>query len=826
MGYEEFSIDIVKYSERHPLALEVLGRSLHNQDVAYWEDYLDRLKKEPDSHIQKVLKVSFHSLPDNDKELFKYIACFFVGKDRDFTEIVLKACGINTRSGITTLIQRCLVSITLNNKLKMHSLIQDMGRDLVRQESPNKPWMRSRLWDHEESFNVLKRRKGTEDILGLYLDMRMLKNQTLRGSLELQTDTLSNLDNLKLLQLNYVHINGSYENFPEELRWLCMHGFPFECIPSDLRMENLVALDISYSNIKSFDMPDSILQPPAKRQKRLIGSRSKDKRSLGSLKILDLSFCEQLRRLGGFSEFPSLEKLIVTNCIRLVEVCESIEQCAELSLINLSYCNNLEKLPTSLGKLKKVKTLLLDRCGLHERPAKMRGMDSQEMVRAINSQEFSCEAIPSKFKFLVTSFPSSLVRLSLENNNLSNESFPTDFSCLSMLKELNLNGNPIISMPTCVRSLPRLEELCMSYNKWMVSVEHPPRTLKALYIEEDGGKAHDSESSLRKILLDPEMSPLELKGHFESFKPWSVEIEGMFKAQNMFGAVNILHSLGWNNFDYTAVRLCRQLYYEFGIFSGLYEKEAMPNWIRHKKKGPIISFTIRNLSGKKLRGLNFCTLQTCQFYYFEVPSIKISNVTKNITWIYNHLIRTANISKKFVTFLSHWMFGANEMEAGDKVTITVTQRTQNDCQLTEECGFSFVYENDFYGRMKEEEEEEYIRQNKRFSWDYFSDVEVDRRMTEEEEYIRQNKRFEVDRRIKEKEEYIRQNKRFEVDIRMEHENTLSYYKSWNNIIGKDLSAFQSPAGEYILQNKRSCWDCISYSNRVVYSVPDEENSIG
>nr|GEU70841.1 hypothetical protein [Tanacetum cinerariifolium] len=505
-GYGEVSDDIVKYSEGHPLALEVLGRSLHNQDVAYWEDYLDRLKKESNSRIEKVLEMSFRSLPDNDKELFKYIACFFVGKDRDFTEIVLKACGINTRSGITNLIQRCLVSIW-SNRFQMHSLIQDMGRDLVRQEAPNKPWMRSRLWDHEESFNVLKRRKGTEDILGLYLDMRMLKNQTLRGSFELQTDTLSNLDNLKLLQLNYVHTNGSYENFPQELRWLCMHGFPLECIPSDLRMENLVALDMSYSNIKSFDMPDS-LQPPAKRQKRLIGSCSKDKRSLGSLKILDLSFCEQLLCLGGFFELPSLERLIVTNCIHLVEVCELIEQCAELSLINLSYCNKLKKLPTSLGKLEKVKTLLLDGCDLHEPPVEMRGMDSQEIVRDIKSQEFSCEAIPN-----------------------------------------------------------------------------------------------------------PDMSPLKLEANFESFKPWSIEIEGMFKSQSMSGAVNILSSLGWINSDNTSVRRRGHYikpYYKFGIFSTLYSRKAMPSQIRDRNKGRIISFTIP-LSPRKLRGLNFCYLQTFQW---------------------------------------------------------------------------------------------------------------------------------------------------------------------------------------------------------------------
>nr|GEY75190.1 hypothetical protein [Tanacetum cinerariifolium] len=521
-------------------------------------------------------------------------------------------------------------------------------RDLVRQESPRKPGMRSRLWDHEESFNVLKLRKGTGDIIGLCLDMRMLKNQTLRGSFELQTDTLSNLDNLKLLQLNYVHINGSYENFPEELKWLCMHG----------------------------------LQP---RQKRLNGSCSKDKRSLGSLKILDLSFCEQLWRLSGFSELPALERLIVTNCIRLVQVCESVEQCAELSLIDLSYCYNLEKLPTSLGKLK-VKTLLLDGCGLHERPAEMRGMDSQEMVRATNSQEFSC-AIPN-----------------------------------------------------------------------------------------------------------PEMSTLKLEAVFELYNPWSIETEGMFKTQSMSGAVNILCSLGWNNsYDTSVRRRGRQIYYEFGIFSTLYlvggvvcggwgwwgRGEAMPNWIRDRNKGPTISFTIP-LSPKNLRGLNFCNVQQYS-EFFKVPSITISNVTKNITWIYNHLILGAQIENKFIIFLSHWMFGANEMEAGDQVTITETQRTQHDNQLTEECGISLMCDDDDDGDDDNDDD---------------SDDDDDGDDDDDD------------------------------DGRMKEEDVLSYYKSWKHIIGKDLSAFQSAIREYILQNKHFSWDYVSYYNKIVYKVPDAKNSIG
>jgi len=54
--------------------------------------------------------------------------------------------------------------------------------------------------------------------------MRMLEKEKLGISYELKTDALSNMDNLMLLQLNYVHMNGSFANFPEELRGLCMHG--------------------------------------------------------------------------------------------------------------------------------------------------------------------------------------------------------------------------------------------------------------------------------------------------------------------------------------------------------------------------------------------------------------------------------------------------------------------------------------------------------------------------------------------------------------------------------------------------------------------------
>ncbi|KAK1413523.1 hypothetical protein QVD17_35298 [Tagetes erecta] len=46
---------------------------------------------------------------------------------------------------------------------------------------------------------------------------------------------------------------------------------------------------------------------------------------------------------------------------------------------------------------------------------------------------------------------------------------------------------------------------------------------------------------------------------------------------------------------------------------------------------------------------------------------------------------------------------------------------------------------------------------------------------------------------------------YEQEKEKEEEDALSYYKSWNNIIGGDLSAFQSTIGAYFLQNEDFMW---------------------
>ncbi|CAI9268955.1 unnamed protein product [Lactuca saligna] len=306
-------------------------------------------------------------------------------------------------------------------------------------------------------------------------------------------------------------MNGSYENFPTQLRWLCMHGFPLKSIPVELRMDSLVAPDLSYSKIESFDVCYTNPSQPKKKQK-LDGSCSKEKKLLGSLKILDLSFCEQLRSVGGFDGLHALERVILTNSIHFLEVCESIEQCAELCLLDLSYCKTLKKLPRTIRMLKKVKTLLLGCCNLGESQTKISDMDSVIL-----------EAIPNDQKFFMISLLRSLVSLSFENANLSNESFPMDFSCLSMLKELYLDENPIVSLPNCARNLRRLVILSMKNCKLLMSID-PPYTQAFLDIYSNS----EHKPLLQKVSFVPEMSPLELLlGGGNSLAPSSFEIEGM-----------------------------------------------------------------------------------------------------------------------------------------------------------------------------------------------------------------------------------------------------------------------------------------------------------
>ncbi|XP_059654438.1 disease resistance protein RUN1-like [Cornus florida] len=154
--YEILSEKVVSYAKGLPLVLEILGASLLNSTIAEWKSELKKLKKIPHMDVQRKLALSMNSLDDEQKGLFLDIACFFVGMDKDFPIKLLKGCGFFPESGIGVLSRRGLVSIDVLNRLRMHDLIQDMAREIVRQECPEEPGERSRLWYHKDALDVLR----------------------------------------------------------------------------------------------------------------------------------------------------------------------------------------------------------------------------------------------------------------------------------------------------------------------------------------------------------------------------------------------------------------------------------------------------------------------------------------------------------------------------------------------------------------------------------------------------------------------------------------------------------------------------------------------
>ena len=72
----------------------------------------------------------------------------------DFVKRILDGYGFFVEIGIDNLVDKCLITIS-NAKLWMHDLLQEMGWEVVKQESTEEPGKRSRLWHHEDIYHVL-----------------------------------------------------------------------------------------------------------------------------------------------------------------------------------------------------------------------------------------------------------------------------------------------------------------------------------------------------------------------------------------------------------------------------------------------------------------------------------------------------------------------------------------------------------------------------------------------------------------------------------------------------------------------------------------------
>ncbi|XP_039165408.1 disease resistance protein RUN1-like [Eucalyptus grandis] len=230
---------------------------------------------------------------------------------------------------------------------RMHDQLRDLGREIVREENPQEPWYRSRLWESKEIQKVLKGNKGSEKIRAIYLN---------KGSSEdfgetpehaghiLTSEQFKNLTRLRFLHVNGAHFSGDFKNSIEELRWLQWQNCPLTFEAENINLKELVALDLSKSKISDkWGGWNSIMMAE-------------------ELKFLDLTRCSSLEGTFFLSAFKNLEVLILKGCWRLEQIDSSIGDMKSMVRLDLTGCISLKELPLEAGKLKALEQLLLQGC--------------------------------------------------------------------------------------------------------------------------------------------------------------------------------------------------------------------------------------------------------------------------------------------------------------------------------------------------------------------------------------------------------------------------------------------------------------------------------
>lgn len=155
-SYLEASNRAILYSHGLPLALQVIGSNFFGKTKEEWSSALDIYERIPNKDISDVLKVSYDDLEEDEKEVFLDLACFYKGRRiGEVVDMLRITRGNAPEHAIRVLEDKSLIKVNYDH-VTIHDLIQDMGRDLVRQESPKDPGKRSRLWYYKDILEVLE----------------------------------------------------------------------------------------------------------------------------------------------------------------------------------------------------------------------------------------------------------------------------------------------------------------------------------------------------------------------------------------------------------------------------------------------------------------------------------------------------------------------------------------------------------------------------------------------------------------------------------------------------------------------------------------------
>ncbi|CAN1195513.1 Disease resistance protein L6 [Linum perenne] len=312
-GFEELSNAIISTAGGLPLTLKVIGSLLYQEEEVVWKEKLKQLRKIPEEEVMERLKISYDGLRYEAQQIFLDIACFYIGENKGFPSYMWSGCNFHPILYVNILVQRSMLEIGDDNVFLMHDQLRDMGREIVRREDIEHPWMRSRIWSNKEAQELLLNNKGTDKIKAIRIE------NTHFSDVDLESTYFTNLSELRYFRGKGVKLIGDFTNLLPNLKWMRLRNFLYEdsgdC-KATFSVKYLNILDVSSSSEYDF----THMKEANKLKVLILGDGLKMSKLLefpksGSLEILDIEFSNK-------EEDLKIEKLRNLKVLILKDYCK------------------------------------------------------------------------------------------------------------------------------------------------------------------------------------------------------------------------------------------------------------------------------------------------------------------------------------------------------------------------------------------------------------------------------------------------------------------------------------------------------------------------
>ncbi|KAL0005652.1 hypothetical protein SO802_013213 [Lithocarpus litseifolius] len=170
--YLELVDSFIHYAKGLPLALKIIGSDLYPRgDICFWKSALAKYKRILNPNILEILKISYDGLDQNQQDVFLDITCFLKGYGKDVVKHILESCNsYDPYFDIEILKDKSLIFVDERGKLWMHDLIEQMGLEIIKQESKK----HKRLLCYDDASKLSD--TGLEEVEGVTLCLPQPRN--------------------------------------------------------------------------------------------------------------------------------------------------------------------------------------------------------------------------------------------------------------------------------------------------------------------------------------------------------------------------------------------------------------------------------------------------------------------------------------------------------------------------------------------------------------------------------------------------------------------------------------------------------------------------